>query len=262
MTQSATSPRTDGAPAIHDMAAMAWTEAGKSGLYQKVVYADMERGKYLGLIRFDPEVRSGLHQHQGVATSYFLAGSLTDFGGSAVQGQAGINLRGDTHDAVSYDGCLLASRLEAPVVYPEDAETLHRLHTGATRSAFLEISPEIRPDINVTVADLREIPTSIAHVSRQTIFDYAPAETDHRFVTLRLQPGAEIPGHRNSAAVDWFVLAGDVEVGGATAYADCFVTARPSDHVAARSRAGCYLLAWAEGPVDWADAALPDLYGF
>ncbi len=262
MTQSVIWPRTDGAPVIHDMASMPWAEAGKSGLYQKVVYADTERGKYLGLIRFDPEVRSGLHQHQGVAISYFLSGSLTDFGDSAVQGQAGINLRGDTHDAVSYDGCLLAARLEAPVIYPEDAETLHQLHTGATRSAFQEISPEIRPDINVTVADLREIPTSVPRVSRQTIFDYAPAETDHRFVTLRLQPGAEVPAHRNSAVVDWFVLAGDIEVGDATAHADCFVTAGPGDHVAARSRAGCYLLAWAEGPVEWGDAALPDLYGF
>lgn len=262
MTRSATSERTAGAPAIHDMAAMPWAEAGKPGLYQKVVYADLERGRFLGLIRFDPEVRSGLHQHLGVATSYFLAGSLTDFGGSAVRGQAGINLRGDTHDAVSYDGCLLAARLEAPVIYPEDAEMLHRLHTGATRSAFLQISPEIRPDINVTVADLREIPTSIARVGRQTIFDYAPAETDHRFVALRLQPGAEIPAHRNGAVVDWFVLAGDVEVGGATAHADCFVTAGPGDTVTARSRAGCYLLAWAEGPVAWTDADLPDLYGF
>ena len=66
MTQSATSSRTDGVPAIHDMASRPWTEAGKSGLYQKAVYADLERGKYLGLIRFDPEVRSGLHQHLGV----------------------------------------------------------------------------------------------------------------------------------------------------------------------------------------------------
>lgn len=262
MTQSATSEQAEGAPTIHDMASLTWAEAGKSGLYQKPVYADMAQGKFLGLIRFDPEVRSGLHQHQGVATSYFLSGSLTDFGGSAVQGQAGINLRGDTHDAVSYDGCLLASRLEAPVIYPEDAETLHTLHTGATRAAFQEISPEIRPDINITVADLREIPTSIARVSRQMIFDYAPADTDHRFLALRLQPGAEIPAHRNTAVVDWFVLAGDIAIGGETAHADSFVTSVAGDRVTARSRAGCYLLAWAEGPVKWDDASLPDLYGF
>ena len=57
---------------VHDMKAAPWMEAGKPGIAQKVVRVDHAKGQYLGLVAFDPLVASGLHQHQGVATSYVL----------------------------------------------------------------------------------------------------------------------------------------------------------------------------------------------
>ncbi|MGE5146395.1 MAG: cupin domain-containing protein, partial [Candidatus Eiseniibacteriota bacterium] len=106
---------TAGRPGVraYDMADVAWQDAGKAGIRQKIVHADQARGRYLGLIGFEPLSQTGLHQHLGTAISYFLQGSLTDYQGSAVAGQAGINLKGATHDAITYDGCLIAARLEA-----------------------------------------------------------------------------------------------------------------------------------------------------
>ena len=86
----------------YDMLQAPWSEAGRPGFYHKAVRGDRERGLFLGLLSFDPLTRTGVHQHLGVAVSYFLDGSLTDYWGAAVAGQAGINLKGATHDAVSY----------------------------------------------------------------------------------------------------------------------------------------------------------------
>ena len=57
---------------VYDMTDAPWTGAGKTGITQKVVRVDHTKGHYLGLVAFDPLVASGLHQHQGVATSYVL----------------------------------------------------------------------------------------------------------------------------------------------------------------------------------------------
>ena len=38
----------------YDMAEASWQDAGKVGIRQKIVHADHERGRYLGLIGFEP----------------------------------------------------------------------------------------------------------------------------------------------------------------------------------------------------------------
>src|SRR5688572_2221977 len=80
---------------------MPWRELGRFGVKDKSVREERDSGLYLGLIAFEPMSRTGLHQHLGTALSYFLAGSLSDYQGSAGEGMAGINLAGATHDAVS-----------------------------------------------------------------------------------------------------------------------------------------------------------------
>ena len=105
---------------VYDPAAIDWCGAGKDGVVQKVVRRDDERGRFLGLIGMEPMVRSGLHQHQGVATAYFLDGGLTDYQGPILAGQVGINLKGATHDAIAWQRTLMVARLEAPVTYPPE----------------------------------------------------------------------------------------------------------------------------------------------
>src|SRR3954471_1495955 len=97
-----------------------WQSAGKDGLSLKPVREDREKGRFLGWVGFEPVTRSGLHQHLGVATSFVLEGGLTDYFGAVTLHEAGINLKGATHDAVAYQKTLLVSRLEAPVLYPPE----------------------------------------------------------------------------------------------------------------------------------------------
>jgi hypothetical protein len=59
-----------------------WHSVGKAGLALKPVREDREKGHFLGLVAFEPNTRSGLHQHLGVATSFILDGGLTDYQGS------------------------------------------------------------------------------------------------------------------------------------------------------------------------------------
>jgi anti-sigma factor ChrR (cupin superfamily) len=96
---------------VFDMAAHPWQETANKGLWLKPVRHDDERGLYLGLVRFDAGTRSGLHQHQAVATSFVLDGGLTDYHGSLALHEAGINVKGSTHDAIAYRHTLLVSRL-------------------------------------------------------------------------------------------------------------------------------------------------------
>jgi anti-sigma factor ChrR (cupin superfamily) len=247
---------------VYDMLATPWTDAGKAGISQKVVRADHAKGRYLGLIAFEPLIASGLHQHLGVATSYFLQGSLCDYAGTAVRGQMGINLKGATHDAVAYEKCLLVARLEAPVIYPPQDGPLHRLHAGAMHSEIVNPAPEVMPDINITVEALPLAATSVAGVSRRMIFDYKGTDDDRRLVQLQILPGTSVPAHRTSAIVEWFVCGGDVLVGNRDAKAGSFVCLEPETEVVLSSRYGALLLAWAEGPVEWSDGRpRPDLYG-
>lgn len=87
---------------MFDADALPWEGTANPGLRLKSVLSDDERGEFLGLIIFDPFVRSGLHQHQGVATSFVLPGGLTGYHGAVDLHQVGMNQGGSTHDAVSY----------------------------------------------------------------------------------------------------------------------------------------------------------------
>src|SRR5688572_4701422 len=138
---------------------MPWRDLGRPGVKDKAVRMERATGLYLGVIAFEPMSRSGLHQHLGTALSYFLAGSLSDYQGSASEGMAGINLAGATHDAVSYAGALLASRLEGPVVSPEGVTAAHPIRGGAKAGQLMNPFPERWPDINIPVAPLPLAPT-------------------------------------------------------------------------------------------------------
>lgn len=256
----------------YDMLAAPWTPTGRPGLSQKSVRASREAGQYLGLIGFDPMTKSGLHQHQAPAFSYFLDGTLHDYDGVARKGEMGINLAGTTHDAVAYDRCVLAARLEGPVLYPpEDGvpqgiETA--VHTGARVAEFRNPAPEVPPDINVAVADLPALATGIGGLTRRLVFDHRIIGENRRLVILNLLPGTRVPAHRTSADIEWFVLGGEVRVGETRATGGSFVIIEAGTEAAVVSEFGARVIAWADGPVDWLDgtlpsgAARPDPYGF
>ena len=253
----------------YDMLDAPWTGVGRAGLAQKVVRADRERGRYLGLIGFEPMTRTGLHQHLGTAISHFLDGSLHDYGGVTAQGQCGINLAGATHDAVAYNRCVLVSRLEGPVVYPpeeraDDGAGPHDLHAGARHApGLVNPAPERPPEIVATVEALPVETTALAGVTRRLIFDYARTGTDCRFVQLCLLPGTALPAHRVTDLTEWFVLGGDVRVNGTRAGGGSFVVLEPGTDAEVSTHYGARLLAGAEGPVRWLDGrTCPDLYAF
>lgn len=249
---------------VYDAAALAWQSAGKSGLSLKPVREDREQGRFLGLVGFEAGTRSGLHQHTGVATSFILDGGLTDYQGSATLHEAGINLKGATHDAVSYQRTLLVSRLEAPVIYPPETGRDYALHTGPRFGAIRNPNPEIPPDINVPVDRLPALPTAIAGVTRRMIFDYAPSRGEHRYAQLGMLPGARTPAFCARAPLELWVRAGDLRVGGSAAYANCFVIVEPGETLRIESDFGALFHAWSEAPIEWREGAepRPDLFGF
>jgi hypothetical protein len=256
---------------VYDPAAIDWCGAGKDGVVQKVVRRDDERGRFLGLIGMEPMVRSGLHQHQGVATAYFLDGGLTDYQGPILAGQVGINLKGATHDAIAWQRTLMVARLEAPVTYPPEDGPLHRLHAGARHAALVNPAPSVPPDINVWVDALPEHGTGCDGVARRTVFDYAPTADDHRMVQLSIRPQARIPRLAVTGHTELWVRGGLLEVDGRVAHAGCFVILEPGAEASLASPFGALLLGWAEGPVHWIDGparddgappARADLFGY
>ena len=246
----------------YDMLEAPWTETGLAGLRQKIVRIDRERGLFLGMLAFEPMTRTGLHQHQATAISYLLDGSLCDYSGCASAGMAGINLRGATHDAIAYNRCLLAARLEGPVTYPsQDGHAT--VHAGSRPAEIINAAPEVMPDINILVDALPVLTTTLPGVTSRLVFDYAGTSTDRRMVELSLLPGAHLPAHLTSSLVEFFLLGGDVRVNGKTAAGGSFVVIEPDAEVEIASTYGARVLAWAEGPAAWADGrARADCYGF
>jgi hypothetical protein len=192
-----------------DTADLPWVGAGRKGLKLKMVYGEREAGRFLGLVGFDPMVKTGLHQHLGVASSMFLAGSLDDYQGP-FRGGFGINLAGATHDAISWEGCVLASRLEAPVIYPEETPAELDLHHGSLRGALVNPRPEDPPDLNIPLSALVAMPTRMPGVTRRMVFDYRGTGTDRRMVMLAFLPGGAVPEFETADRLDLFVVAGDL----------------------------------------------------
>lgn len=248
---------------VYDAETLTWQTAGKSGLSLKPVREDREKGRFLGLVGFEPLTRSGLHQHLGVATSFVLDGSLTDYQGPVGLHQAGINLKGATHDAIAYQKTLLVSRLEAPVIYPEATDREYALHTGPRFGSIRNPNPEAEPDINVPVDLLHPLPTAIGGVTRKMIFDYARSKGQHRYVQMGMISGSKIPAFTTAAPLELWVRAGDIRIGSKVAYANCFVVVEPGATIAIESDFGAAFHAWSEAPVQWADGARdPDPFGF
>jgi hypothetical protein len=255
---------------IVDAQTLAWQDTPEPGLRLKPVRYDNAQGRFLGLVGFAAMARSGLHQHQGVATSFVLDGGLSDYHGSIGLHQAGINLRGATHDAIAYQNTLLVSRLEGPVTYPHEHGDLSGLHAGSRHGEVWNPAPEVPPEINVNVDALPMMQTGIAGLTRGTIFDYAGTGSAHRFVQLSLRPGSVCPQWQAGALTEFWVRGGRVDVNGRTVHANTFIVAEPGARLHMASPHGALLLAWAEGPEIWCDgtaeagprAVRSSLFGF
>ncbi|MEQ9565971.1 MAG: hypothetical protein RLN85_09190 [Pseudomonadales bacterium] len=240
-----------------------WVEAGKPGIYQKIVREDELKGLFLGYIAFDPMVTSGLHQHQATAISYFIDGGLTDYQGSARPGEAGINLKGATHDAIAYSRSVLVSRMEGPAIYPPSDEPLHRLHAGARYSAITNDNPEALPDLNIDVDSVLGQPTACGHISRRMVFDYAPIGGKQRFSQLQCLPGAQSTTFVASDSIEFWIRGGALMVNDLLASAGDFVIIEPGTSVRLKTEFGALCLAWADGPAPWEHGKeMPDLFGF
>jgi hypothetical protein len=256
---------------VYDAASMDWLGTGKEGVFQKAVRRDDERGQFLGMIAMEPMVRSGLHQHQGVATSFFVEGALTDYQGPIGLHQVGINLKGATHDAIAFQRTVLVARLEAPVIYPPEDGPLHGLHAGARHGSFANPAPAVPPDINVSIDAQPPQPTGCTGVTRQTAFDYAPTADDHRMVQLSIAPQARMPRLFATGHTEFWVRGGLLEVDGRVACAGSFVIVEPQTELSLACPFGALLLGWAEGPAHWVDPpgssrgepeVRSDLFGF
>jgi hypothetical protein len=230
---------------VFDMAQHAWQATANPGLWLKPVRQDDAQGHYLGLVRFDAGTRSGLHQHQGVATSFVVDGGLTDYQGALGLHEAGINYLGSTHDAMAYQHTVLVSRLEAAVTYPPESD-ISGVHAGSRHAAVLNEQPDMPPEINVPVDDIRHEDTLLRGVRRQLIFDYAGTGTERRMVQLSLRPGTDIR-FEAGALTEFWVRGGALAVGDKPAQADCFIVCEPGADVRLHSPYGALLIAWAEG---------------
>jgi hypothetical protein len=247
----------------YDKRDLTWTGTDKAGMQLAAVRADREHGQFLGYLSFDRHAETGVHQRLGPAFSYFLQGGLADFQGFAREGDVGINLAGATHSAISYAPTLMASRLEAPVIYPsEDSVKGEVLHTGARPGEIVNHAPEIMPDINIPLDSLPWIGTQLAGVQRRMVFDYAETEKNRRHVQLRLLPYTQLPAFRATAPVDVFIIGGDLTIGGETQTAGGFFVIDEGAVAEMSTQFGALVLIWAEGRGAWLNAGASDLFGF
>jgi ChrR Cupin-like domain len=232
---------------VFDATPMPWEETARPGLTMKTIRIDDERGEFLGLIRFDRFVRSGVHQHQGVASSFILEGGLTDYHGPVLQHQMGINFRGSTHDAMAYVPSVLVSKLEGPVTYPKSEQLISGIHAGSTYRDFKNPAPEVAPEINVDVDRVVPIETGIAGLRRQPVYDYAGSGLTRRMLQWQLRPETTVPAWQASDWVELWVRGGELIVNDSKAYANCFVVIEPGATVRMAAPFGAIALVWAEG---------------
>lgn len=231
--------------AVIDAQSVLWRPTSNAGLWLKPVREDTKRGQFFGLVRFDPFTRSGLHQHQGVASSFVVSGGLTDYHGSIGLHQAGINVLGSTHDAIAYHDTILVSRLEGPVTYPVGS-SISGVHSGSTHASFVNPDPDVPPEMNISVDALAILPTGIAGVGCQAIFDYQDTASLHRMAQLTIRPTTSFT-FRTTALTEFWVRGGEIQINGQTAYANCFVCCAAQVDVEIVSPFGALLIAWAEG---------------
>ncbi|MBL0945081.1 MAG: anti-sigma factor [Hydrogenophaga sp.] len=243
----------------YDLEALPWRTTPRGTAREKAVRRDEAGGLFLGLISFDPMSRSGVHQHRGTASSYFLSGELVDYQCTTRAGAVGINLAGATHDAVTYGGCTLFSRLEGGVVIEPDGAAIH---PHARKTVVSNDAPFNPPDITVVLDEVVPVASPFAGVSRRAVFDYAGTGHDRRICALQLWPGARLDALQHRGLTDWFLLAGDLTVGGTRIAGPAVVVIEPGSEVSVCSTFGCTLLAWAEGPAHAGGDARLEPYGF
>jgi len=232
---------------VFDATPMPWEDTARPGLTMKTIRIDDDRGEFLGLIRFDRFVRSGVHQHQGVASSFIVEGGLTDYHGPVLQHQMGINFRGSTHDAMAYVPSVLVSKLEGPVTYPESERLISGIHAGSSYRDFRNPAPEVAPEINVDVDRVVPIETGIAGMRRQPIYDYAGSGLARRMLQWQLRPETTVPAWQAGDWVEVWVRGGELVVNDEKAYANCFVVIEPGATVRMAAPFGAIALVWAEG---------------
>jgi hypothetical protein len=244
---------------VFDMNAHPWQATKNTGLYLKPVRHDNENGQFLGLVRFDPFTRSGVHQHQGLATSFIIAGGLSDYHGSIRLHEAGINLDGATHDAIAYSQTVLVSKLEAPVIYPPNSD-ISGVHAGSRFEAFLNPAPLNPPEINIAVDALTKFTTGYAGVATQVIFDYSAIQQTRRYCQLHITPQTSFD-FVVAARTEFWMRGGNLIVNGIAANANYFIVCEPGAHVNIESPFGALLLAWAEGQ-ELSQSPEANLFGF
>ena len=239
---------------VFDATAMPWEAQARPGLYMKTIRIDDSNGEFLGQIRFDPLVRSGVHQHQGIASSFLLEGCLTDYHGPVHANCMGINFLGSTHDAMAYVPTTLVSKLEGRVTYPKGDRLISGIHAGSTYGDFRNPDPEVAPEINVPVDAVVPIETGVPGLRRQPVYDYAGSGLDRRLLQWQMRPESTVPEWQATAPVELWVRGGELEVNGERAWANCFVVIEPGATVRLASPFGALVLAWAEGREAWSAA--------
>jgi ChrR Cupin-like domain len=243
-----------GAVRVFDMSAFPWQATAEPGLWLKPVREDSGKGHYLGLVQFEANCRSGVHQHQGVATSFVVDGGLTDYYGSLRLHQVGINIRGSTHDAIAYQRTVLVSRLEGRVSYPPD-RSISGVHSGSFAQTFENPDPSVPPERNIAIDDLSWVETGVPGVRVQAIFDYALTGLPHRMLQWSVRPQTRF-GFTATALTECWVRGGEIIVNGQSAYGNCFVVCEAGARVDISSPFGALILVWAEGAPEGAPRAL------
>ncbi len=231
---------------VFDMGKSHWQATANPGLFLKPVRHDDEQGLFLGLVKFEAFTRSGLHQHQGLATSFVIDGGLTDYHGSINRHEAGLNFKGATHDAIAYQNTILVSRLEAPVSYPPNSD-ISGVHAGSEYRAFENLEPNVPPESNISVDQLPTQATGYTGVERQVIYDYTGAPQARRYSQLSVLPKSSF-SFEASALTEFWVRGGNLTVNGLEAFANCFIVCESNAKVMIDSPFGALMLAWAQGP--------------
>jgi hypothetical protein len=246
---------------VFDMSLVPWQRTANPGLRLKSVRHDNQLGLFLGQIQFEPMTRSGIHQHQGLATSFVIQGGLTDYHGSVKLHDAGLNFRGATHDAIAYEQTVLVSRLEAPVSYPPNS-AVSGIHAGSRYANFANPNPDVPPEVNVPVDSLPRVPTGYSGIERQMIYDYAAQSYCSRFLQLTIKPHTRWQ-FRTSAPVEFWVRGGNISLNGVEIHANSFVVCQGQVEIDIDCAFGALLLVWAEGPeASFTRLSDKNLFGF
>lgn len=101
------------------------TNAGKNILWQPYrdgvdihrLYGDGKSGPLAALLRYAPDARIPLHEHQGYEHIYVLSGSQTDGHGVYKKGTLVIHKPGTQHQLHSEEGCVVLAIYEKPVKF-------------------------------------------------------------------------------------------------------------------------------------------------